>query len=198
MFGGDDTTPQKITAAILAGGRSTRMGRDKAMISVNGRPMLERVAGAAYDAGLEVMVVGREQGADWHGPAVRFVQDDFPDAGPLGGIATALRHARTPVLALACDMPWISAEMIRWLVDAYALEGEAAGLVSLNGERPEPLFSVYGRPCAGEIAHMIASGNLAVIALIRTLGLPQRVVPERFRSALRNVNTPLDLGAVGL
>ncbi len=193
MFGGDDTTPRRITAAVLAGGRSTRMGRDKAMIAVNGRPMLERVAAAAYDAGLEVMVVGRGQGPDWCGPAARFIPDDHPDAGPLGGIATALRHAGTPVLALGCDMPWVNAEVIRWLADSYAAEVEVAGLVARNGGRLEPLFSVYGSPCAREIARMIEAGNLAVMALIRRLGLPQAVVPEGFRSALRNVNTPHDL-----
>lgn len=92
--------------AIVAGGKSRRMGRDKAALVYAGQTLLERVTRAALGAGLPACVVGRECPADWTGGSVPFLPDFAPDCGPLGGLAAALAHfAPRGVLLAGCDMP---------------------------------------------------------------------------------------------
>ena len=104
-----------LVAAILAGGQSRRMGRDKASIIWQGETLLARTARVAQEAGFAVMVIGRERPDGWPLPDTRFVPDAYPGQGPLGGLATALEAANQDVLLLACDMPLLSVEAIAWL-----------------------------------------------------------------------------------
>ena len=79
-----------FTLAILAGGASRRMGRDKATLDAGDGPLLERSARLGLELGLPVLVVGRERPTNWPLPTVRFVADRMPGQGPLGGLVTAL------------------------------------------------------------------------------------------------------------
>lgn len=97
---------EEVVVAIVAGGKSRRMGQDKAHLLVDGVPMLVRTIFTAQAVAARVFVVGRppEMGLS----NIEFLNDAVPGLGPLGGIATALRHVKTAsasVLALACDLP---------------------------------------------------------------------------------------------
>jgi molybdenum cofactor guanylyltransferase len=97
-----------VLGAVLTGGASTRMGRDKATIEVDGVAMAERVAAALRGAGARAV-----------GFIGSTVPDLYPGDGPLGGIVTALRWASDDVVVIApCDMPWIQARHVRALADA--------------------------------------------------------------------------------
>jgi molybdopterin-guanine dinucleotide biosynthesis protein A len=139
----------RFSGAVLTGGASTRMGRDKAFLAVPGdaqrRPLARIAVDALRAAGAsEVLAVGGDPDrlrAEID-PALRTVADGWPGQGPLGGITTALAAAREPiVVVLACDLPHVTAEAVRAVVDA--MDGGADAAVPGR----HVLLAAYRRTC---------------------------------------------------
>ena len=192
-----------VIVAVMAGGGSRRMGRDKAAIVVDGMPMLERVVSAAVGAALPVLVVGRRRPAWWRLDDVRFVDDRHPGAGPLGGIVTALAAADgADVLALACDMPLLRAEAVAWLhrqsVAAIAAEPTLQAVIAINAGQPEPLFGLYRAGCRRSIEEHISQERFAVRELLAVARVARIVVPPHIAAQLCNMNEPRDFEAHGM
>ena len=183
----------QMTVAILAGGESRRMGTDKAALQFGGVTLLERAARTALAAGLPALVVGRARPAGWQTPGVDFAPDASPGHGPLGGLETALRRAATPILALACDMPLLTGEALRWLCDQAASETDKQGLAVLNDGQWEPLFSVYTPMCLPLIASRLLAGRLSLHGLIESGDFTRVDAPGWVAAQLVNVNTPEDM-----
>ena len=132
----------KLAAFILAGGRSTRMGRDKAMLEIDGVTMIDRAIDLVRRAGVEPIVVG-SFGENRRTLSARVIPDDWPGAGPLGGIATALRETRAPWnLVMACDMPYLTVEWLEFL-SRRASESRADAVVPKNKNGAEPMCAMY-------------------------------------------------------
>lgn len=182
-----------LTAAILAGGESQRMGTDKAVLLWGGMTLLERAARTALAAGLPTLVVGRPRPDGWQTPAVDFASDDAPGRGPLGGLETALRRAGDPVLAVACDMPLLTPSALRWLRDQAAAGTGELGLAVVNEGRWEPLFSVYTPTCLPLIESRLAEGRLSLHGLIESGDFGRVDAPDWVAAQIVNVNTPEDL-----
>jgi molybdopterin-guanine dinucleotide biosynthesis protein A len=176
-----------FSAAVLTGGRSRRMGRDKAFVAVDGEPMVRRVTRALRAAGaIEVVAVGRDEGGLLAEGIDRFLPDAHPGEGPLGGVVVALDDAVAPVVVVvACDMPDLTAEAVRALVVALAADAQLAVAVA------EPLCAAW-RP-----AHALAALQRAFAGGERTMttaiALLPSVVVAVDPAALRNVNRPDDL-----
>ena len=186
-----------MTAAILAGGESRRMGTDKAALLFGGVPLLERAARTAQAAGLPVLVAGRGRPPDWQTPAVDFAPDAVPGCGPLGGLETVLRRAGTPVLALACDMPLLTPGALLWLRDLAAATSDLHGLAVTREGRWEPLFSVYAPACLPLIESRLADGRRSLHGLIEAGQFNTVESPDWVAAQLVNVNTPEDLARLG-
>ena len=182
-----------LTAVILAGGQSRRMGTDKARLEINGLPLLERVAAAALSAGLPLLVIGRVRPTDWSFASAVFAEDALPGHGPLGGLHTALTLANGPVLALACDLPRLSAEAVRWLASQASERIGEHGLVTINTRRWEPLFSCYAPACLPLIETRLAEGRLSLHGLIESGDFSTAEAPDWLGPQLLNLNTPEDL-----
>lgn len=195
-----------FTVAILAGGQSRRMGRDKAQITVDGLPLLERTARTALAACPSVVVVGRALPEDWPLPGVAFLEDEAPDQGPLGGLATALRDLGAAeergdptgrpdaVLLLACDLPALTEEALPWLMQtAQERQPLGAGLITVNNGRREPLFSVYTPHCLPRIETNLAAGRRSLQALIDAGDFKFAGITPTLAPSLLNVNTPEEL-----
>ncbi len=183
-----------LTSAILAGGKSVRMGRDKARLEIDGLPLLERIAAAAQAAGLPVLVIGRARPLDWTLKEVDFAEDALPGRGPLGGLHMALTRANGPVLALACDLPRLTSGAIRWLKSESLLKrGGEHGLVVVNSGRWEPLFSIYTPPCLPLIEERSREGRLSLHGLIEVGNFEMVEAPAWIEPLLFNVNTPEEL-----
>src|SRR5205807_2568449 len=105
-------------AVLLAGGKSSRMGRDKAALLVRGEPLWRhQLATLRATEPAEFFISGKCDGP-FAGCEVEILADEFPDCGPLGGIATALRRcASERLLVLAVDMPAMTAAFLRMLLD---------------------------------------------------------------------------------
>src|SRR5271170_8361327 len=105
---------QQIGGFILAGGESSRMGRDKALLELNGVVLIVRAADLVESVTGACAVVG--DSVRLEGLSLRVIADDFPGAGPLGGIATALRTSNAGWnLIVACDLPYLTAAWLKHL-----------------------------------------------------------------------------------
>jgi molybdopterin-guanine dinucleotide biosynthesis protein A len=167
------------------------MGRDKATrVTVDGQPLVTRVAAALTDAGAaEIVTIGGDLAAlAALGLAAR--ADRHPGEGPLGGILTAFAEATHPlVVVAACDLPWLDGPAVRAVV-AAAVEG--GGDVALaHGERREPLCGAWWAPrCRAVLEQAFAAGERAVHRAVEGLRVVDVDMPP---SVLRNANTQDDL-----
>lgn len=188
-------------AAILAGGRATRMGADKVLLPVGGVPLVERVWARVAEVAERVVVVGGAPCLDHVGVAT--LPDLYPGADSLGGVATALCHALgtegpdAPVLCAACDMPFLEPALLEVL--AAAAEGVDA-VVPRTAAGYEPLCAVYRARCHAAFEAAVRSGNLRIRDVYQALRMREveeaelrRVDPD-LRSFL-NINRPGDLEA---
>lgn len=172
------------------------MGTDKAQLRFAGISLLERTVRAAQGSDCSVVVVGREPPGGWSQDTVRFVLDDTPAMGPLGGLDTALRCTGTSVLLVACDMPQLSTQALRWLLDTASERSLEHGVAVVNGGRVEPLFSVYTPACRPLIARQSAHGRRSLRALIEAGCFAHVSAPHDIVPALVNVNTPEEFAAL--
>ena len=200
----------KVGAAVLAGGQSRRMGRDKAFLPFGGRPLIERTLETLDRRFDEVLVVANDLPRYAH-LGRRVVADLRPGTGALGGIYTAVAlgtdEARPYVFVCACDMPFLDTTLIDLLLREAAREADGGlpdVVVPEDPDAPDssaglhPLCAVYGRGTLPAIERRLAEGRLKVIGFyddvrVRRVGadaLAQAGVP---RHALMNTNTPEDL-----
>lgn len=187
-----------VSAAIMAGGKSRRMGRDKAWIDLgDGRPIVRRVIDVLRAVADEVFLVANDE--RYRTLGLRVVPDRFPDGGALGGIATGVGAATCDrVLVAACDMPLLSAEVFRLLVERSM--GYDAVVPRIGGEL-ETMHALYTKACLGPIERALAGGKMRVISFfgdVRVLELGEdelRIVDPDLESFV-NVNTPDDLAAL--
>ena len=159
---------------VLAGGKSRRMGQDKALLLFEGRPLGLRAAELVQQVCGDVTIVGDPaQFATWDVPVIR---DLYPERGPLGGIHAALYHSDAPfVLVVGCDMPYLSLEFLQFLVglareseaDAVIPESEAFGY--------EALCAMYARSCLAPIEQALREDRRKISEVFRALRL--RVIP---------------------
>ena len=186
-----------VSAAVMAGGKSRRMGRDKAWLELGGRPIIERVIDVLREVADEVVIVAND--ARYGALGLRVVPDRFPEGGALGGIATgvwAATHER--VLVAACDMPFLRADVLRLLL-SHAPEADA--VVPRVGGEFETLHALYSKACLPAMERALAAGRMRVISFyddVRVRAVEEdelRTVDPELRS-FTNVNTPEELAAV--
>ena len=165
-----DSQLQTPLGVILAGGASTRFGAPKALATVGGRRIIDRVTHALAGAVPEVVLSANdpELFADL-GLAMR--TDDVAGLGALGGILTALRWAaetgRSGALVVACDMPWVSARLLRMIVERASSTDADAVVPESGGRRGmEPLCAWYSVRCLPRIERMAAEGERRVHRLL--------------------------------
>jgi molybdopterin-guanine dinucleotide biosynthesis protein A len=183
-----------ISAAILAGGKSRRMGRNKALLSFRGRPLVTRVYEILRPLFEDIFLVTNDPGPFDFVPCPK-IPDRVPGKGPISGVDAALRHSRNPyVLVVGCDTPFLSHSLLKLL----AGKTEGADLVIPCGPHgPEPLCAVYGKGCLPLIEESLLRGDFSLMALVgrlRTRDIPAEevaAVDPGFLSFM-NINTPGD------
>jgi phospholipid/cholesterol/gamma-HCH transport system ATP-binding protein len=188
----------QISAFILAGGKSTRMGADKAFLEFEGLTLLARALELAGSVTPQVSIVGSREKFARFAPVV---EDIFPDRGPLGGIHAALRFSVTELnLMLAVDMPLVPQTFLQYLLDQARIARGAWVVIPRADGRLQPLCAIYRREFAGAAENALRAGNNKIDLLFNSL--PARVIDEKqlqaagFSSAIfRNLNTPEELEA---
>ena len=192
-------------AFVLAGGRSSRMGRSKAQLSWGGVTFLEHALGMLSRAGFTPAVAGLREPVACGSPVIA---DRYEDFGPLGGIEAGLRSlgeaSPVPVLFMAVDLPRMHPELLRLLWDRASATGALATVPWIGG-RPQPLCAVYHASLAKGIGEALKSGDRKVMRVIGQLALPRSFDTFRVEALapalgwtgthawFANLNTPGDL-----
>ena len=185
----------KLTVAIQAGGKSSRMGTDKSFVPFKGRPMIEVVIEAVRGLGEEMILITNQPDAYAY-LGLPMHADLYPETGPLGGIYTALHHAAHPhVLTVACDMPWLNRPLLEYMV---SLRESAEIVVPRWDKYPEPLHAVYSHACLEPIREKLDAQMYKITAFFGRVSVRfvEREEIERFDPDGRsfvNVNTPDEL-----
>jgi molybdopterin-guanine dinucleotide biosynthesis protein A len=152
-----------MTGVILTGGKSSRMGQDKALMSVGGVPLFRRILEVFETMFDEILVVTNKAGRH-AGLGYREVSDIVPDCGPLGGIYTGLSYAKSErIFVASCDLPFIKASTVKVVI------GEPVSydiVVPDDGGRLHPLHAVYGRKCSPYIRKWLDNGFYNVTKFI--------------------------------
>ncbi len=211
---------RNVMGAVMVGGQSRRMGEDKAAMQFAGRAVLPRLVELLGGRLSEVWTIGRPVDVAGMPQCVRWHLDLRAGAGPLGGIATALRIARWPslaaasgsdgqgwpppitealpraVLAVACDMPALNGDLLDFLLE-HRRPGKYATVLR-NGQTGflEPLAAVYEPRILEPIEQALDAGDRSVTKLLESAGAHGIEVPAQLAGALVNVNTPDELNVL--
>jgi molybdenum cofactor guanylyltransferase len=177
-----DTTGPPVSIVILAGGQSRRMGRDKAFIEFDGRPLIARVIERVRALSSDLIIVANSSQA-FESFGTRLVGDVYPGKGSLGGLYSGLEAAREQyVVALACDMPFVNADLIAYLVsqapgfdvviprakDPSGKSKRAPRFHDLIAREIDlhPLHAIYAKSCMEPIRARLTADDLRIIGFL--------------------------------
>ncbi len=182
-----------LSVAILAGGRSRRMGQNKALLRLEDKTMIEHVVHAAQKVAGDLMLITNSP-QEYAFLRLPMHRDIVADIGPLGGIFTALQQCKTShCLVLACDLPFLNESVLRLLVEKIA----GADVVAADaGRGAEPLCAVYSSACQAVIRQQIERKEYKINSLLRAVNT--RIVPIEAGPWLDNINTPEDFARAKL
>lgn len=148
----------KISVIIQAGGRSSRMGMDKGLVELAGRPLVQWIYDQVHELADEILLVSNQPEA-YHSFGWPVFEDLIPDIGALGGLYTAVSIAsHTNVLVLACDMPFINLHILQAMLDRPA----SCQVVIPRLQDPkalEPFRALYRKSCQVPMLNAIQSAN---------------------------------------
>jgi molybdopterin-guanine dinucleotide biosynthesis protein A len=187
-----------VSAFILAGGKSTRMGRDKAFVAYEGRTLLARALDVARSLTANVSIVGS---AEKYAPFAPVVEDLFRDCGPLAGIHAALRASSTEMnLLLAVDTPYVSPVFLQYLTSRAHDAADALVTLPRAEGRRQPLCAIYRREFATTAESALRAGRNRIDVLFdevrtRVIEQPELEAAGFSPAIFRNLNTPEDLEA---
>ena len=192
------TVPEHVFGLVLAGGKSKRMGSDKASLIREGETQLDLAVRLLTNHVEQVFVsTSEEQSADPVRQRFDKIVDRYEDLGPVAGILSAM-DAQPDVswLVLACDLPNIDDETIGYLLKNASPDSPVTAFRSVNDDLPEPLCAIY-RPAAREIIdRFVADGIKCPRKML--INSPTHLLTQPRPGALHNINTPDDLAGTGI
>ncbi len=179
---------QNTTAVLLAGGRSSRMGKPKHLLTLDGQPFWARTLAAlrAFD---RVAVSVAEKRPEFEG--LTQWEDERQGLGPVGALCTAFHRAETPLVQfVTCDAPFVTEELFSALFSA--LEEHDDCVIPSDGERSSPLLGLYRTRALNAAVEAAEAGERRVRSVLERLRVHELTLPPPLRGTLRNVNTPED------
>ena len=187
---------EAMSAVILCGGHSRRMGRDKAGLPWGDGTLLGAMLCAL--SSLDEAYLSADCAERYSSHACRVVEDQYPNSGPLGGLCSALLACRTPLLfAVACDMPLVTSAVAEALRERITPHAQSAVPRDASG-RIHPLCALYRRTAAPVLVQQLRSGNFrlrSALSRLDTLYIPAWELPGGEMS-LTNLNTPGEYAAL--
>jgi molybdopterin-guanine dinucleotide biosynthesis protein A len=184
-----------MSAVLLAGGESRRMGRDKATLDWRGRPLWEWQVEKLRALRLDKILLSARSELPWRPADVELILDTPPSQGPLSGLTAALGSIETDhLLALAIDMPFMTSEHLRHLC---GLAAEGMGVVSMIEGKAEPLGAIYPKRARTVLLEALQSDNFSLQPIVRKLIALNmlRIIPVSgpARDFYKNINEPQEL-----
>ena len=192
-FNGSDFV--KFQGIVLAGGKSSRFGADKAMVCVGGLTIIERAVNLLNSLDLDPVVITNET-RDYSFLKCRIERDLIPNKGPLGGVYTACYLFEHPSLViLTCDMPNITPESLEMLLDRHDKAYEAT-LFKTKRNRFQPFPGVYEPSLVDKIKKVLEAGDLSMQDFLRQAAEINLIPFKGLQEVFLNVNLPLQIGDV--
>jgi len=187
-----------ISAVLLTGGESRRMGEDKATLLFRGKPLWRIQLGLLRKLGPTKIFVSARTDPVWRPADVRFVADDSPSRGPMSGLAASLAKARTEHLfALAIDMPFVTEEYLKFLCSRIEL---GRGVIPKIDDRFEPLAAIYPQEALANFQSALSGKDFSMQSVAGRLAIKGKLrvmlVTPLERKLFLNLNEPADLAAL--
>jgi molybdopterin-guanine dinucleotide biosynthesis protein A len=185
-----------ITGVILAGGKSSRFGSNKALAMVDGKPLIQHVADLMSSLFPECILITNTP-AEYEFLSLPMTHDRYQDSGPLAGIHAALLKISTPrAFVVACDMPNLSPELIQYICNINEQEYEV--IIPSPEKGQEPLFGIYHKKSLEVIESYLQQKDFKIISVLEDLQV-RRVSEQEILSitgdlgCFKNINRPTDL-----
>lgn len=201
-----------MNAFVLAGGQSTRMGRDKALIELHGRPLIEHAVQKLRALGFSPFIVGSRPDLAAFAPVI---PDIHRDTGPLGGIEAALSASNSDQnLFLPVDLPLLPTEFLSWMIDRVEQTNALATIPRLQA-RSQPLCAIYNKTLLTHVQAALAAGDAKVMRAVDHAAIATNLPVDSFdvesiaasqswqqtvplHRWFHNLNTPEDFEKAGL
>lgn len=179
-----------ITGIILAGGKSSRMGTDKGLVSYNNKPFVEHIIKAMQPLVDDIIIISNNKNYEAFGFSC--FADLIKNAGPLAGIYTGLKHSKTENnLIVSCDVPLINTEVLQKLIDQ---QNDASEVIQLQSQgKNMPLIAIYKKQCEAIFLEELDQNQRKVQKAIEKCKVKTVVIEPDFEKHTTNINTQKDL-----
>lgn len=182
-------TTEKLTGILLCGGKSLRMGTDKALLELKSMPMVTYPLKIMQQFCSEILISVNDRRLDFLGyPTIR---DQIQDIGPMGGLQACLKYSTNNLnLVLACDMPLINGLLMKkmiWVAEQYD------AVVPMLNHRPEPLYALYKKNILEAVEQSIGQKVYSLQKLLSKLNVCYIETEDEQVNELVNVNTPSEI-----
>jgi molybdopterin-guanine dinucleotide biosynthesis protein A len=181
-----------ISGIILSGGKSTRMGQDKGLIKLNGKPMIQHVIDHIDPICDQILISANDKTYEDFGYPV--CEDEINEIGPAGGIISCLKHSKNEQnIIISCDLPFASTQFIRTLLD---MSGDYQITLPMSGPHYQPLCAVYSKEVYPVFMECVNKGIYSLKSIIKAFRI-QVIRQEDIKGfdlsfQLRNINSPDD------
>ncbi len=182
-----------ITGIILAGGKSSRMGAEKGLLPLEGKPFVQHIIEALQSIAKEIIIVSSNSEYDTFG--VKRIEDIIPESGPIAGLHTGLTNSETKNnLVVSCDVPLVTTSLLRKL---FQFETEDYDIVQFEAERKTiPLIALYKKRCAQKCLKLLSKGEKRLRKLVSESNTKTILVEEKDLPLIKNINTIEDLNTI--
>ncbi len=184
-----------ISAAVLAGGRCSRIATEKSLLRLREVPLIDEIIGLLKEIFPEIILITGKSEIITRFPELRFANDIVKSAGPLAGIHTALKTASNDaVFIFACDMPNLKKELIEDMVDFYQQHKDSLELLVPRHQKGiEPLHAIYSKMNIPLIEQQLRQNNYKISDFFSEVATGYYDVPENLSELFYNINTREDL-----
>ncbi len=180
------TDLNSMNCYILTGGKSSRMGTDKASLDFKGKTFAEQISNAIKPYSNSIYNISSR---NEHSDSINLIKDIHLDIGPMGGIHSALSHTdKEWNLITSCDLPLLQPKSIYWLLENTEYKHDAT-ILDINNKR-NPLFGIYHKSCIRTIESLIAQNAYRMMHLIDNINTKIIKAPDYIADTLININTP--------
>ncbi|WP_242135164.1 molybdenum cofactor guanylyltransferase [Aestuariivivens marinum] len=179
-----------ITGIILAGGKCSRMGTDKGLLKLNNKPFTQYIIDALKPLVSEILIVSDNLNYDVFG--YKRIEDIIKDAGPVSGIYSGLTHSKTDYnLVLSCDIPLISTEVLRLLIEHANDTCEVIQIESYG--KTMPLIALYKKECSNIFLNLLQNGERRLRKAVNKCAVKTIKLDVDNHNVIANINTQQEL-----
>lgn len=188
-----------LTVAILAGGKSSRMGQNKALLEIDGQSLIEHVIHTVNSLSPSELLIVTNTPQDYDYLEYRLVADTIRGQGAIGGIVSALHHSKTDaILIIACDMPFVQHDFLKLLIQKFA-EGDYQAVIPTVEGYPQGVLAIYHRDCLPYFEFAIQHDQRKLQTIFSQLERVAYLDETQWQTvdpqgkSFMNINTPDDL-----